>query len=169
MNQLRTLAKRLNAERVGWFGAGLSAAALGVVGYQFVLAALLAGPTPGAAGGPTTFGGLPGLQPTSSPARTPTSSRTPTPTRTAFVTRTPSATPTAAPSRTPTPSRSPTPTRTSSPTRTPTPTPTPGVDPAGIVATMTRADPSVLVGAVATFAARTSEALRALEVTPGAH
>lgn len=160
----RAVLQRLTAERVGWFGAGLSAAAVGVVGYQLVLASLLGG------GG----GALPGPQPTSTGAlaelatstRTPRSTATPYPTNTPRPTRTSTRPPTRTPSPTPTPSptRTPSPTHTPSPTRTPTPTPTLGMP--DLLATMTIGDTAGVVNAVATFAAHTSDVLDSLQVTP---
>jgi hypothetical protein len=134
------LHSRLSPEHLGWFGAGLSAAALGVVGYQLISAALLAGPLPGPQPAPQAAGRFP--------------ERTPTPTSTPVATRTPR------------PTWTPTPTRTPSPTRTPTPTPP---DPAGgvasVLATLTIAEPDAVVAVVATFAARTNAALEPL-MTP---
>lgn len=40
---LRSLLEQLTAEHVGWFGAGLSLAAVGVLGYQLLLASVLGG------------------------------------------------------------------------------------------------------------------------------
>ena len=42
----RMLLDRLHAERVGWFGAGLGAAGIGLVGYQLLLASTLAAASP---------------------------------------------------------------------------------------------------------------------------
>jgi hypothetical protein len=159
---LHSLLRRLSAERLGWFGAGLSAAAVGVVGYQFVLAALLGGPLPGPQPDPAAAsnGGI------SSPTLRP--SPTPYPTRTALPTWTPSPTRTASPTRTPSPTRPPTDTPTSFPTRTPrpTPTPSPSVDLVDELSGLAASEPDVLVGAVATFAARTNAALQPLVATP---
>jgi hypothetical protein len=132
------LKSHLNAEHAGWFGAGVGAAALGVVSYQLLLAALLTG-------------ALPGPQP--SGEQTLRSTPSPSPTRTARATATPTSTPTA--TRTPSPTRTPTPTPTPRPA--PTPTPTFGV---------ALPDPDLVVAVVATFAARTNAALQPLVVTP---
>jgi hypothetical protein len=135
------LQNHLSSERVAWFGAGLGTAALGVVGYQLIFAALLSGP-------------LPGPQPALVAAAQATR-QTPSP----FPTRTPRPTSTPSPTRTPSPTHTPSPTRTptATPTLRPTPTPTFGV---------ALPDPDLLVGAVATFAARTNAALQPLVVTP---
>jgi hypothetical protein len=125
MLNLSAVFKHVNAERAGWFGAGLSAAAVGVVGYQLVLGQLWGGPLPGP---------QPAVVPTVAPSATPT--------------RTPRPTATAPPSPTP------------RPTSTPRPTPTP-VAP-DLLATVTLGDPDVVVGAVATFVARTRRALESL-------
>ncbi|MBV9897804.1 MAG: hypothetical protein JO020_26905 [Chloroflexi bacterium] len=135
------LTTHLNAERVSWFGAGLGAAAVGVLGYQLLLAAFLAGP-------------LPGPQP-SPDAVVQTDRPTPSP----FSTRTPRLTSTPTPTRTPNPTRTPTETPTPRPTATPRPTPTPTFG-------VALPDPDLLVGVVATFAARTNAALQPLVVTP---
>ncbi len=164
---LPSFLQHLSLERLSWFGAGLSAAALGVVGYQFFVASFL-------------LGQLPGPQPTQTPTESPspTPSRTPRPTTTPRPTATPrpppTATPTPRPTHTPTrrPTRTPTETPTRAPTRTPRPTatPTPTLDAAAVpdvLATlMTSQDPGGLVSAVATFAAGTSDVLRTLPVTP---
>ncbi|MBV9597702.1 MAG: hypothetical protein JOZ87_12655 [Chloroflexi bacterium] len=173
---LRSLRQRLTAERLGWFGAGLSLAAVGVVGYQVVVASLLSGLLP-------TAVALPGPQPSTTPTdafptRTPFPSHTPFPTRTPYPTRTPS--PTRPPSPTPTPylTRTPVPTRTRLPTSNPFPTRTPlptrtstPLSPAApvspdVLATAVLADPDAVVDAVATFAARTNQAFDALQTTP---
>ncbi len=132
------LIKQLTAERVGWFGAGLGAAAVGVVGDQLLLASLMDGQ-------------LPGPQPLATPTLTqaPTATRTPRP----------SATPYPIPTRTPT--RRPTSTSTRASSATPTATQP------DVLATLTLSDPEGLVAAVATFAARTNAALGSLPVTPG--
>jgi hypothetical protein len=142
MHRLRALLEHLTAEHIGWFGAGLSAAAVGVVGYQLLAATLL----PGLA--------LPGPQPQAEVARSPssTSTRTPFPTRTPLPTRTPFPTPTPRPTRTPFP--------------TPTPHPTPTDTSAGDLLTkLTLAGPDAVVAVVATFAARTNAALEPLAAT----
>jgi hypothetical protein len=74
-------------------------------------------------------------------------------------------TPTPAPSRTPTPTATPRPTATAFPTHTP--TPTPGNSVAAVLATLEVAQPDVVVGVVATFAARTNAALQPLVATAG--
>jgi hypothetical protein len=162
---VHSLLGRLSAERLGWFGAGLSAAAVGVVGYQFVLAALLAGPLPGPQPDPAASSNGGGIS-----SATPRSSPSPFPTRTPLPTWTPSPTRTASPTRTPSPTRAPTDTPTPFPTRTPRPTPTPSpapsIDLADELSGLARAEPDALVGAVATFAARTNAALRPLVATP---
>jgi hypothetical protein len=175
MSWLRSLLERLSAEQLSWFGAGLSVAAVGALGYQLVLAALpggLAGPRPADApadGSPgfSTRTALPTFTPF--PTRTPYPTRTPLATRTPFPTRTPSPTPTFEPTRTPRPTRTPFPSETAAPTRTPSPTRTlaPGsLDAPDALATLTLADPDAVVGAVATFAARTNQAFDALQTTP---
>ena len=137
MHLWQWLRDHLSGEHVGWFGAGLGTAAVGVLGYQFIAAALLAGPWPG----PQAVS----LQPTASARPTASATRTP------FPTRTPTATP------------SPSPTRTATPTRTPMPAPVDGV--AATLATLTVAEPDAVVAVVATFAARTNAALEPL-LTP---
>jgi hypothetical protein len=173
MPWLRSLLERLTAEHLSWFGAGLSVAAVGVLGYQLLLAALpigLPGPQPAAAqaeGFPTRTP-LPTF--TAFPTRTPYPTRTPFPTHTPFPTRTPSPTPTLEPTRTPRPTRTPFPTDTPYPTHTPYPTRTPtpqSLDSPDALATLILADPDAVVGAVATFAARTNQAFDALQATPG--
>lgn len=152
---LRTAARRITVERLGWFGAGLSAAAVGVVGYQLLWATSL---------GNAIGASLPGPQPTSTHAPTPSA----TPTRTPRASATPYPSNTPRPTRPPT--RTPSPTRTASPTRTPVPTRTPSptspLNAPDLLATMTSGDTAGLIDAVATFAARTSDALEAIQVTP---
>jgi hypothetical protein len=150
---LHSLLGHLSAERVGWFGAGLSAAALSVVGYQFVLASLVAG-------------ALPGLQPTPTLTETPSAMRTPRPTATPPPTATPR--PTATPWPTATQRATATPWSTHTPTRRPTHTPTPPPAAPDVLVTMTAQDPAGLAAAVATFVSETRAALESLPVTPGA-
>jgi hypothetical protein len=174
MHRLRNLLEYLRAERIGWFGAGLSAAAVGVVGYQLVAASLLAGALPGpqpADGGPSPSRVLlPFPTPTAYPTRTPLPTRTPFPTPTPRPTRTPFPSPTPSPTRTPSPTPSPWPTRTPSPTPTPRPTRTPSPTPtdpaADLLGGLLLGDPDAVVAAVATFAARTNAALEPLAATP---
>jgi hypothetical protein len=164
---LQVILKQLTSERATWFGAGLSAAAVGVVAYQLLVASLLAAPLPGQqptdASGPTADSSL---------TRAPRPTATPYPIDTPRPTRTPTATPTERPTRTPTetPTERPTrrPTSSPPPTRTPLPTSTPTVAAAipDVLATLTLGEPDMVVGVVATFAARTSDALEGLQVTP---
>jgi hypothetical protein len=149
----RGLLRHLTGERAAWFGAGLSIAAVGVVGYQLLIATLLVGPLPGPPAPALVLG-----------SASPTPTRTPRPSATPFPTNTPRPTSTPRPTNTPRP----TPTPTRRPTRTPTPTatPTPPSGVADVVATLTAASPDVMVGAVATFVARTRDALDRLAVTP---
>jgi len=173
MVMLRSLLGRLSTERVGWFGAGLSAAAVGVVGYQLLFASQLAGALPGPQPSTTPIEIAAALPPdrTPRPSATPLPTFTPRPTHTPWPTHTPTPTrrPTRTPTRTPLPTHTPQPTRTPQPTNTPFPTrtPTPGLP--DLLATATLADPAGLVGAVATFAARTRAVLETLPVTPGPH
>lgn len=127
-----TWIKVVRAEHAGWFGAGLSTAAVGVAAFQ-----LLAGPA------------LPGPQPHLVATSLPTPFPARFPTRTLFPTRT------ATSSRTPGPSRTPYPTRTPRPY----PSPTPELVAPDLLATLTVADPDRVVAAVATFAARVSSEL----------
>src|SRR5438132_10432154 len=191
--QLRSLLARLNAERVSWFGAGLSAAALGVVGYQLVLASLLAGQLPGLQLTPSAAGarGPPWPtrtlfpSPTAFPTRTPFPTRSPTPTRAPPPTPTPGPTHTPWPTRTAYPTHTPWPTHTSLPTHTPwptrTPAPPPGLpgtprmpgspalpgSPGGpdALATLVSGDPAGLVASVATLVSTTRDALQTLQLT----
>jgi hypothetical protein len=156
--------QRLSLERVSWFGAGLSAAALGVVGYQFLLASFLMGQLPGPQ--PTLVSTE---SPSPTPSRTPRPAATPRPppteTATPRPTRTLTSTPTRRPTRTPFETSTPLPTRT--PRHTPTPTPDAAAGVSDVLATLTTTqNPEGLVGAVATFAARTSDVLRTLPLTP---
>jgi hypothetical protein len=136
------LRNRFSPEQAGWFGAGLGVAALCMVGYQVVAAALLGGPPP---------------QP-----RALAAILTPSPTRSPLPTRTPTNTTTPFPTRTPLPTRTPTPTPTPFPTRTPRPTPTP---PPG--QPLLDAAPDAVVAVVATFVARTNAGLQPLIATAG--
>ncbi len=163
MPWLRSLVERLTTEHLSWFGAGLSVAAVVVLGYQLLLAALpigLPGPQPAAAAadGFPTRTPLPTFTPF--PTRTPYPTRTPFETRTPFPTRTPSPTATPAPTRTPLPTFTPFPTRTPSPTRTPA---VAGLESPDALATLILADPERVVAVVATAAARTNQAFDALE------
>src|SRR5579859_2219604 len=123
----------------GWFGAGLSTAAVGVAAFQ-----LLAG-TP-----------LPGPQalvvstspPTAQPTRTPFPTRTPLPTRTPFPTRTPY------PTRTPRP--------TPSPLARPGRTPTPALAPA----TPGSIDTLIPPGFISTLATAITQAAREVPTAP---
>jgi hypothetical protein len=133
------LQERLTAEHLGWFGAGLCAAVAALLSYQFITAAVFGSPLPGPQPNPVAAA----VHPTASP----TSSRTSTPS------------PTARPTSTPLPTRTPRPS--------PTPTPTPGNGVAAVVATLSVAEPDVVVGVVATFAARTNAALQPLVATAG--
>lgn len=137
MHLWHRLQERLTAEHLGWFGAGLSVAVAAVVGYQFIAAAVFGSP-------------FPGPQPN-------------------VVVAAGHAPPTPTPSRTPTPTPRPRPTSTPMPTRTPRPsaTPTPGNGVAAVVATLSVAEPDVVVGVVATFVARTNTALQPLVATAG--
>ncbi len=92
----RTLLAQLSGERLGWFGAGLSAAALGVVGYQFVVAAVVDGPLPGPQPAPVAPTAGAHATATPWPTHTPRPTATPPPTRTPLPTRTPIPSPAAA-------------------------------------------------------------------------
>src|SRR5690242_15548170 len=116
----------LTSEHLAWFGAGLSAAALGVTAYQLLFASAPLGPLP------------PPVLPQAPPAAT------------------------AFPTRTPLPTRTPYPSRTPYPTRTPTPTPYA----AELLGTALAGDPDRIAAAVATLAARTSDAVASLQATP---
>ncbi|MBV9748856.1 MAG: hypothetical protein JO157_08575, partial [Acetobacteraceae bacterium] len=121
MDLLQALFKHLSLERLSWFGAGVSVAAAGVIGYQVVASALAA----------AAFGsGLPGLQPEPTlavVAAADAAGPTPGPraTRTAYPGDTPRSTSTPYPTDTPRPTRTPVPTDTPRPTPTPYPTDTP--------------------------------------------
>jgi hypothetical protein len=161
------------AEHVAWFGAGLSLAALAVVGYQLIVASLLPAPLawPGLQPTPAPTDGFPTRTPF--PTHTPYPTNTPLPTRTPVPTRTPLPTPTLVLTRTPLPSRTPVPTHTPYVTRTAyatrTPSPTPPLEPPDTLATAVLANPDAVVDAVATFAARTNAAFDGLQprATPG--
>lgn len=157
MLRLSSFLSSLTLERLGWFGAGLSAAGAGLLGYQLVLASASGGPPPVVLLSPTRA--------SVAAART-SPSATPRPSATAWPTDTPRPTPTPRPTATPRPTSTPWPTSTARPTATPRPplAPTPLLpDP---LATAIGADAEGLVGAVATFAARTSDVLQSLPLTP---
>jgi hypothetical protein len=174
MHTLRSLLERLTTEHLGWFGAGLSVAAVALVGCQLLASVLGQGglwqwPSSMALPGPQPEAASPDAFPTRTlfPTRTPYPTNTPYPTRTPLPTRTPSPTPTPAPTRSPRPTPTPFPTRTPYPTRTP--TPVAPFEPPDALLTEVLADPDAVVGAVATFAARANQAVDALQPTPGSH
>jgi hypothetical protein len=114
----------LTSQHLGWFGAGLSAAALGVTAYQLLFATAPLGPLP-----PPVLAQPP---PAAFASRTPFPTRTPYPSRTPYPTRTPTATPYTA----------------------------------DLLGTAVAGDPDRIVAAVATLAARTSDAVASLQATP---
>src|SRR5438105_3333172 len=124
------LLQQLSPERVGWFGAGLSAAALGLVGFQLMSGLLvapispLAAQLPGPPGAPPSatlvlIGASPRLSPTPWPTRTPRPTSTPSPPRASSTVGSRADVVTPEPS--PRPPATPWPTRTPRPTSTPRP------------------------------------------------
>src|SRR3954447_12013771 len=100
--------RALGAERLSWFGAGLAAASVALLGVQLVAAWV----DSGASGLPPRIDVVQAAEAT----RTPFASATSWPSRTPLPTRTPWPTYTPLPTRTPWPTYTPLPTRTPPPT-----------------------------------------------------
>ena len=163
------LRQHVTSERMGWFGAGLSAAAVGLAGYELAVAPVLPSPLAVADGGRTdvvVLGGTARPTATAWPTRTPHPTATAWPTHTPHPTATPWPTYTPWPTRTPFPTRTPWPTRTPLPGRAPWPTRTPRPTQPDALATGLTSDPHALAAAVATLVSHTNDSLETLRATP---